>query len=45
MMENKDEKIYIMSEVSVPGMEFGVSTAEEVCTKCGQTKKDCTCKK
>lgn len=40
-----DEKVYIMNEVSIPGMEFGIETAEEICTKCGELKKNCECKK
>lgn len=42
-MEN--DKIYIMNEICIPGMEYGVKTAEEICTKCGKLKKNCECDK
>lgn len=44
-----DEPIYMMNEQAVLGFEeFQMSdevTREEICTKCGKRKKDCTCKK
>lgn len=41
---DKIEKVYIMNEVAIPGIEFGVKADEEVCVKCGKLKKTCVCK-
>ena len=43
----KEDKVVILNEVCVPGMENGIhdGTMEEICTKCGNLKKDCTCEK
>lgn len=38
-MGDEKEKVYIMNEVVIPGAEYGVQSAEEVCTKCGTLKK------
>lgn len=44
MKEN--EKMVILNEVCVPGMgKFNDGTLEEICTKCGELKKDCKCNK
>ena len=45
MSKQEEQKIYIMSEVTVPGAEYGLGAAQEVCTKCGKLKKECECKK
>lgn len=41
----QDPKLYIMSEVTMPGAEYGIGAQEEVCKNCCNLKKDCTCDK
>lgn len=48
-MTQSPNPIYMLTEVAIPGLEdFGINqtgyTQEEICPKCGKSKRKCICK-